>query len=97
MGPGFVMARSGAAARRQRRASDHDRPGRLRQRHRRHPDPAGGRADRGLRRRPVGLGALRALRDHHAARLNRALRSGFILKPDAKLMRLWAAGADVGG
>ena len=29
--------------------------------------------------------------------VNRALRSGFILKPDAKLMRQWAAGADVGG
>ena len=29
--------------------------------------------------------------------VNRALRSGFILKPDAKLMRQWAAGADIGG
>jgi hypothetical protein len=29
--------------------------------------------------------------------VNRALRSKFILKPDAKLMREWAAGADVGG
>jgi hypothetical protein len=29
--------------------------------------------------------------------VNRALRSGFILKPDAQLMRQWAASADIGG
>ena len=29
--------------------------------------------------------------------VNRALRSGFILKADAKLMRQWAASADIGG
>src|SRR5262245_746685 len=39
----------------------------------------------------------RAFEFSYRKAVNRALRSGFILKPDAKLMRQWAASADIGG
>jgi len=29
--------------------------------------------------------------------VNRAVKSGVILKPDARLLKQWAAGSDIGG